>query len=120
MNAVRSEAATHALDADRIALLRTLRQGTLLPKLMRTYIDEAARHLAALQEAAAAADCGALAAHAHGLKSASFNVGANEVGEWCAQLEAAGRESRTEHAASLVAPLADAFARTLPLLQALT
>jgi HPt (histidine-containing phosphotransfer) domain-containing protein len=119
MNAV-PEAAVGQLDPERIALLRTLRQGKLLPQLMRTYIDEAARHLSALHAAAATADCRALAAHAHGLKSASFNVGANGIGECSAQLEAAGREGQAERAAALVALLADAIARTLPQLEALT
>lgn len=108
------------LDAERLALLRTLRGGALLPQLLRTYIHEAARQVAALHAAAASGDTRALASHAHGLKSASFNVGASEMGELCARMEGAGREGDLPRAARLVTALADAFARLLPELERLT
>lgn len=76
---------------DKIRALSPDQAETLVGQLVRAYQKAAAQDVARLEEALQAADVGQVAAVAHGLKSSSFNVGANRLGELLRDLEAAGR-----------------------------
>ena len=76
------------LDPQQIAMLRGLRNGTLLPQLLRAYREQADRLITEICRAAESGDLAVLRAIAHQLKSASFSVGATHVGRLCEQLEA--------------------------------
>lgn len=97
------------LDPQQIALLRSLRNGTLLPQLLRTYRDQAARQIEDLRMAAAKADVGAVRLIAHTLKSASFSIGATAIGELCEQLENNARSKQLDGNATLYGELIERF-----------
>jgi HPt (histidine-containing phosphotransfer) domain-containing protein len=101
-------------------MLRTLRAGALLPKLMATFRDQATRDIAALCAAADANDFAAVRSLAHGLKSASLNVGARNLGEQAAALEAAVRAGTTADVPRLVSATTAAFDLCRPEIEALT
>jgi HPt (histidine-containing phosphotransfer) domain-containing protein len=108
------------LDPAQVAMLRTLRAGALLPKLMATFRDQATRDVAALTAAAAASDFTAVRSLAHGLKSASLNVGARRLGERAAELEAMVRSGAVADVPRLVSAVTAEFDRCRPEIEALT
>ncbi|MFO1399832.1 MAG: Hpt domain-containing protein [Steroidobacteraceae bacterium] len=97
-------------DAAQIAMLRGLRNGTLLPQLLRLYREQAPAQLATIRAAGAAGDAAEVARAAHALKSASFSVGARRVGELCAALEAEARGGAVGDAAGATQALDAAWA----------
>ena len=99
------------LDAERIALLRTLRKGALLPQLLRSLLDQTPGQLGAMDAAVAAGDIATLGMVAHTLKSSSQSIGANRFGELCAAVEAAARSNDGAAATRHWGLLADAWAR---------
>ncbi len=101
------------LDPQQIALLRGLRNGALLPQLLRTYRDQATTQIAVLCQAAARSDHAALRITAHTLKSASFNVGATHIGQLCAQLEAKAMAHDMQDCAALCTTLQERYALLL-------
>jgi HPt (histidine-containing phosphotransfer) domain-containing protein len=106
-----SDAGTLAhFDTAQIAMLRGLRNGALLPQLLRLYREQAPGQLAAVGAAAAAGDAAAMVRAAHVLKSASFSVGARRVGELCAALEAEARGGALHDAVAAAQALEAAFA----------
>ncbi len=71
-------------------------------KLLRTYLGFAPRTLKNLETALQAGDCPSIALLAHSLKSASANVGLDDIALLCAALESAGRTGDTPTCRSLV------------------
>ncbi|MCU0758274.1 MAG: Hpt domain-containing protein [Steroidobacteraceae bacterium] len=102
------------LDPEQLAMLRGLRQGTLLPLLLRTYRDQMAQQLGAMNAAVAAGDVAALGGVAHSLKSASYSIGARRIGDLCAAIEAAARRGDASDAPRGCAQLAEAWERLQP------
>ncbi len=110
-------APTTELDPQQIAVLRGLRQGTLLPKLMQTYRDQVVTQLAAMAAAASTGDHAALGSVAHSLKSASYSLGARRMGDLCARIESAARSGATADGPRDCAALADAWELLRPELE---
>jgi len=82
------------LDPARLELLRGIgvRDGWgLLPAVVAGFLEDSQVRLAALQAAVRTADREALARTAHNLKGTAANVGAVQVANLCADLEALGR-----------------------------
>ena len=102
------------LDAQQIAMLRGLRNGTLLPQLFKLYQEQTPQQLQKLQSAAEAQDAPQLVTLAHALKSASYSIGAKYIGEVCATLETEARQGQTLHGLALCAQLHDLYAALLP------
>ena len=67
--------------------------------------------MAALREAVARGDTEEVARAAHGLKSASANVGATVLAESCSALEAFARAGSTEHASRIAAEIDAEYAQ---------
>lgn len=80
------------------AALETLRQmeangaANILQKVLKIFIETSPSMLAKMQDAAAGGDLGALRDAAHTLKSSAANVGAADLSELCARLEALARQ----------------------------
>lgn len=106
---VNSSAFVTQLDPQQIALLRGLRKGTLLPQLLRTYREQAVRQIEDLRTAAATDDAETVRLIAHTLKSASFSIGANGIGELCGQLETNARAGQMGSNATLCGELVERF-----------
>ncbi len=64
----------------------------LLAKVVALYLDDAAKHLAALHDAVGDGDTEAIRTAAHALKSGSANVGATSLAALCKELERLGRD----------------------------
>jgi HPt (histidine-containing phosphotransfer) domain-containing protein len=97
------------LDPQQISLLRSLRKGTLLPQLLRTYREQAVTQIEDLRTAAAKEDAEAIRLIAHTLKSASYSIGANGIGELCSQLESNARANQLGSNATLCGELVERF-----------
>lgn len=108
-----TSAFSNQLDPQQIALLRGLRKGTLLPQLLRTYRDQAVNQIEDLRTAAAQEDAEAVRFIAHTLKSASFSIGANGIGELCQQLETNARTKQLGSNATLCGELVERFTALL-------
>jgi HPt (histidine-containing phosphotransfer) domain-containing protein len=65
-------------------------------ELVETYVDEGRASIAGLLAAAAAGDAAAIVRPAHTLKSTSASLGAMRLSAICREIEAAGREARTD------------------------
>lgn len=105
------------------AVLDELRAATgdddeFLRDLVATYVEEAAGHLDALGQAAAAADAAAIVRPAHTLKSSSASVGAMRLAAICRDIETAGREGRSEGMPEAVELVRSTWAETLQALRA--
>jgi HPt (histidine-containing phosphotransfer) domain-containing protein len=93
------------LDMD---VLNELRAATgddeeFLRDLVSTYVEETATHLDALDAAAKAGDADGLVRPAHTLKSTSATIGAMRLSGICRDIEAAGRDGRSDDSADAVA-----------------
>jgi HPt (histidine-containing phosphotransfer) domain-containing protein len=86
--------------------------GLLVKRLVASFAREGRSQLAAIGRAARRRDVAALASAAHALKGASLNVGAAQLGELCAALEAWGREGRVDRAVPAAALLGQRFRET--------
>lgn len=78
-------------DAEQLRTLRGLRGGTLLPRLLALYREQAGLQLDRLQAAALGGDLVAVVAVSHAFKSSSRSVGAKKIGDLCEKLETAAR-----------------------------
>lgn len=98
--------------------------GSVLAEVIQMYLDEAPAHRARLRAAVDAGDLAAAGRVAHGLKSASFNVGAKALGELCRRLEHQCRDGQGTGSAgtAAIADMAGAvdsmLERVLPALRA--
>ncbi len=89
-----------ALDA--IRALGGAGSQALVRKVILAFLDDAPSALARMHAAAQAQDAAELRRVAHGMKSASANVGAERLSRLCKALEAAGGSGRTEGNATLL------------------
>jgi HPt (histidine-containing phosphotransfer) domain-containing protein len=83
------------------AVLDDLRASTgddeaFMRELVETYVEEGQASMDGLLAAAAARDAAAVVRPAHTLKSTSASLGAMRLSVICREIEAAGRESRTD------------------------
>lgn len=84
-----------ALDAKVIQALFTLgRDAPFLAEVIHCYLDDAPRHLQAIQAAIGQKDRAALRYAAHSLKSSSAMTGAIALGSLCVRLEAISQSTR--------------------------
>jgi signal transduction histidine kinase/DNA-binding response OmpR family regulator/HPt (histidine-containing phosphotransfer) domain-containing protein len=90
----------------------------LLDEMIGMYLDEAPRHLSKLNVALLRQDAAEIGLVAHAFKSASQNVGANQLGELCRELERQGKAGEIADAADLVQALEKQFQAVRPLLLA--
>ncbi len=99
------------LDRERIRALDL--DPPIVASILATYVEDGARRLRALQEAASLGDSAGAWAQAHGLKGASYNVGAVAMGDACASLDRSVPPTVEQ-----LARLADAFAATVAAIRA--
>jgi two-component system sensor histidine kinase/response regulator len=95
---------------DRTALERIRELGRagrpdLLPKVLQLFLEDAPRHLSAIEQASQRRDAPSLASTAHSLKSSSAHTGAMRLSSMCAALEKQARAGDLGQADSLVASL---------------
>ncbi|MBS1160103.1 MAG: Response regulator [Proteobacteria bacterium] len=76
---------------DKIRALSPEKAEMLVGQLVRAYQKAASQDMARLEQALSVEDLGQVASAAHGLKSSSFNVGANRFGELLREIEEGGR-----------------------------
>ena len=81
----------------------------LVQKVINAYVGDTPRHLQALRQAATTRDADSLRRIAHGLKSASANIGAARLAAACRDLEQLGRSGSVDGAASLLADMEREF-----------
>jgi HPt (histidine-containing phosphotransfer) domain-containing protein len=81
--------------------------------LVRTYLEEAPTHLAAMEAAAAAGDIAAIVRPAHTLKSSSAAIGAMQLSSIAREIEFAGREDDAEGLAERVERARAAWSATV-------
>lgn len=105
---------TPAIDPETIETLRMLQEDggpDLVAELFDLFYTDVPVRFDELAVALDNSDAGALASIAHGLKSASANIGCLGFSEICRQLEALGRSQSCEGARDLVSYLAQEYAR---------
>jgi len=81
----------------------------LVQKVINAYMGDTPRHLHGLRQAVNARDAGNVRRIAHGLKSASANIGAARLAVLCRDLEQLGRNGNVDGAASLLADMEREF-----------
>lgn len=105
---------TPAIDPETIETLRMLQEDggpDLVAELFDLFYTDVPVRFDELSVALDSGDAGALASIAHGLKSASANIGCLGFSEICRQLEALGRNQSCAGARELVSYLAQEYAR---------
>src|SRR6185436_17693216 len=90
--------------------------GTVLNEVIGMFLQEAPEQVAALRQALAAGDAGELGRIVHAMKSASFNVGAQALGELCRRLERHGKAGDITAAADVVPAIETLLGNLQPLL----
>jgi CheY-like chemotaxis protein/HPt (histidine-containing phosphotransfer) domain-containing protein len=96
-----------ALDAD----------GSALDQILAIFLEDTPKQLTGLRDALASKNLAVLGRIAHSMKSASFNVGAQMLGEACQRLEQHSKNGEIGHADELVSHI-EALAETVqPLLR---
>lgn len=104
-DAAGADGASEPIDAESLARLRQLDpdgQRGFVRQVLQAYARSLERHLAALADAALAADLHRAGEQAHALKSSSASIGALALSTLCAEVE---RRARAGDAAVLAAPL---------------
>ena len=108
-----------SLDQSALENLRTIDgDGTVLNQIIGIFLADAPQQLAGLRKALAAANAAELGSIAHGMKSASFNVGAQALGEACQRLEQQSKTGEIALAGELVERIASLLEAAEPLLRA--
>ena len=92
--------------------------GNGFEKLVRIYLKRAQAIIGDLRAAVGEGDAEGIARAAHSLKSTSYQLGAERMGDVCAELEALGRQGVTDGAAALAAELDRLFPAVTEALQA--
>jgi signal transduction histidine kinase/DNA-binding response OmpR family regulator/HPt (histidine-containing phosphotransfer) domain-containing protein len=100
----------HTIDDEVLEELRAVLGGEL-DRLIRVFLDDAPRQIAALEEAAVQPDFEALREHAHSLKSASANLGAMQLSAAAKRVELGARTGTLDRPAVEVAKIAWEFKR---------
>jgi len=90
---------------DKIRALSPARAEVLVQQLLSAYLKAATQDMARLELALRCSDVEQLASAAHGLKSSSFNVGANRFAEILRDIEAGGRAGNLTDVTLHVEPL---------------
>jgi len=98
------------IDDEVLGELRAVLGGEL-DRLIRVFLDDAPRQIAALEEAAVEPDLEALREHAHSLKSASANLGAMQLSAAAKRVELGARTGTLDRPAVEVAKIAWEFKR---------
>jgi len=93
------------LDMAQLAMLRMLRNGQLLGGLIRTYRSQTQQKLHDIHAALNSRDTTTLTRIAHSLKSASFSLGAIQMGQLSAALESAAMHCDLNQCNSIVTTL---------------
>jgi HPt (histidine-containing phosphotransfer) domain-containing protein len=105
------------LNPKQIDMLKGLRNGALLPQLLRTYRDDAKVQIDKIRAAVAANDLPVVVSSTHSLKSASFSIGADGIGALCAAMESAARGGALPNGPELGSQLASLYSSLLPELE---
>jgi two-component system, sensor histidine kinase and response regulator len=92
--------------------------GTVLAEVVQMFLDEAPLQLGGLRQALNTGAGKDMARIAHALKSASFNVGAKQLGELCRDLERQGPAGELTTAADSVSAIERQYKKLKPLLVA--
>jgi HPt (histidine-containing phosphotransfer) domain-containing protein len=105
------------LNPKQIDMLKGLRNGALLPQLLRTYRDDAKAQIDKIRAAIGGNDLPVVASCTHSLKSASFSIGADGIGTLCATMEGAARKGELTNAHELGSQLESLYSALLPELE---
>jgi len=105
------------LNPKQIDMLKGLRNGALLPQLLKTYRDDARTQIDKIRVAIGTNDIAAIVSTTHSLKSASFSIGADSIGQLCASMEAAARKGDLPGGSELGERLGSLYAALLPELE---
>ena len=81
----------------------------LVQKVIAAYVGDTPRQLHALRQALGEGDAESVRRVAHGLKSASANIGATHLSGLCRELEQLGRSGNVDSGGPLLADLAREF-----------
>jgi PAS domain S-box-containing protein len=90
---------------DNIRALQREGAPDMVSKVIDIYLKESPKFLQTLQEALSAQDATALQKAAHSFKSSSANVGAVGLSQLCKDMEAMGRENKTDNAEPLLSEI---------------
>lgn len=97
------------LDAAMLAQLQEL-LGERFSELVERFIEDGERRITLLRNAIAQPDFDVVHAEAHGLKGSSRNIGANDLGALCDELEQLAKERNASTMPTLFAALEQEFA----------
>jgi HPt (histidine-containing phosphotransfer) domain-containing protein len=101
-------ATADAIDSSTLDALRSVDPSggaTLVPAVLRVFLESADANLHAVQEAFRARDSAQLSRAAHAMTSSCGNIGANTLARLYKGIEIASREGRVEAAHPLIAEL---------------
>jgi HPt (histidine-containing phosphotransfer) domain-containing protein len=105
---------TTQLDEAQLATLRMLRNGQLLGGLIRTYRAQLQQQLPEIQAAIASNDIAHVANIAHSMKSASFTLGATQMGQLSTALESAAMQRDIDQCITIVSSMNASYNALLP------
>ena len=103
---------------ERIRQLDTEGSQDLVRTVVTQYLTESRKTMESLREAVKACNAENMQRLAHGLKSASANVGASSLAEFCKLMEAAGREKTTDRGGDLLLSIESEYVRARSALEA--
>ncbi len=104
------------LDESQLATLRLLRNGQLLGNLIRTYRTQTQQQLLKLRQALDVEDTANIATIAHSMKSASFTLGATQMGQLSTTLESAAMQCDVTQCRKVIMALQENYDTLLPAL----
>ena len=107
------------LNPKQIDMLKGLRNGALLPQLLKTYRDDARAQIDRIRAAIGGNDLPGVVSATHSLKSASFSIGADSIGTLCAAMEGAARKGELANGPDLGSQLESLYTSLLPELEQL-
>lgn len=104
------------IDSAMLAQLQDL-LGDRFSELVERFIADGNRRVQLLREAVMNKDFDLIHAEAHGLKGSSRNIGANDLGNVCADLEQQGRSANGDGLETLFAAVEQEFAAVCDILE---
>jgi CheY-like chemotaxis protein/HPt (histidine-containing phosphotransfer) domain-containing protein len=99
------------------AVMRDAGIESVVDAAVAAYLDETPRRMEALETAVEEGDLAAVEREAHGIKSGSRNIRADELAKQLEAMEAAGREGRGEDVLSAMPGLRDSFNQVMDYLK---
>lgn len=108
--------AQNKIDGAMLAQLQEL-LGERFAELIDRFINDGTRRMTLLQSAVPVRDFEVIHAEAHGLKGSSRNIGANDLGNICGELEQRGRDGDTTDVDTLFAAVEQEFAAVCDVLR---